>query len=66
MEGNKTEPNHHHFPEDKDAPVIQTSFLKEFYEKNKNPFDYIIFGLITVITLFTVSFSIYIFIVKYF
>ena len=55
-----------HFPEDRDAPEIHKSFFRRFYEKYKIPVDYLVFGMILVCTLVTVSFSIYIIAVKYF
>jgi hypothetical protein len=57
-----------HFPEDHDAPALnlKKSFLREFYEKYHRPVDYLVFGLLSISTLVTVSFSIYIIAVKYF
>jgi hypothetical protein len=67
MEENSELQNHQHFPEDGDAPEIKKKFFfKEFYEKHKNPVDYIVFGLISLSTAVSVSLSIYIIIVKYF
>jgi hypothetical protein len=67
MEDNSEPQSHTHFPEDRDAPHIQNkSFFKRFYEKHKNPVDYVVLGLISLSTLVTVSLSIYIIVVKYF
>ncbi|MEO8210328.1 MAG: hypothetical protein ABI840_07180 [bacterium] len=57
MEQNYEQQSHPHFPEDKDAPIIN--------QKNSFP-DYLLFGLIAFLTLTTVSLSIYIIVVKYF
>ncbi|HMS64319.1 MAG TPA: hypothetical protein PKD83_03595 [Ignavibacteria bacterium] len=62
-----TEFSNKHFPEDKDAPVYssQKSFFSEFYHKNRKIIDLLSFGLIVITTFLTVSFSVYIVIVKY-
>lgn len=49
--------SHPHFPEDRDAPAAN---------QNHSFIDYFIFVLIAFSTLFTVSFSLYIILVKYF
>ncbi len=57
MEQSYEHQNHQHFPEDRDAPLG---------DQKNSFFDYLLFGLIAFSTLFTVSFSIYIIMVKYF
>lgn len=68
MEVNSEQHNNSHFPEDRDAPVInqKKSFFRDFYERHKNPVDFIVFAFLCVITLITISLSIYIVAVKYF
>ncbi|MBK8553906.1 MAG: hypothetical protein IPL53_23820 [Ignavibacteria bacterium] len=68
MEVNNGQQNNSHFPEDRDAPVIdqKRSFFRDFYERHKNPVDYLVFLFISVMTLVSVSLSIYIVAVKYF
>ncbi len=68
MTENTDNRNISHFPEDRDAPepLEKRSFIGEIYSKHKNPFDIMIFILISAMTLTTVSFSIYIVISKYF
>ena len=67
MTENTDNRNLSHFPEDRDAPdpLQKRSFVSEFYSKHKNPFDIMIFILISAMTLTTVSLSIYIVISKY-
>ena len=57
-----------HFPEDPSAAniAIKRSFVKDLYYRNRKEADYIIFAMLMITTLITVSFSVYILIVKYF
>ena len=67
MTENTDNHNISHFPEDRDAPepLQKRWFFSEFYSKHKNPVDLMIFILISVMTLTTVSMSLYIVISKY-
>ena len=67
MAENTDNRNLSHFPEDRDAPepLHKRWFCSEFYSKHKNPVDLMIFILISVMTLTTVSMSLYIVISKY-
>lgn len=62
-----TNENFPHFPEDKDSPVINSnsSSLKELHFRKKKFFDMLIFSFILFITILTISFSMYILLVKY-
>ena len=57
-----------HFPEDPSAAniTVKRSFIKEFYYRNKREADYTFTIVLILTTLITVSFSVYIVIVKYF
>jgi len=48
-----------HFPEDPEAPKIVQDKLNKI-------FDYLLFGIISILTLITVFFSVYIIAEKYF
>ncbi len=65
MTGDTGHQDQSHFPEDREAPVIKSSFA-EFYESHEKVIDFTLFALISAMTLVTVSFSIYIISVKYF
>lgn len=57
-----------HFPEDPTSVNISVkrSFLRELYYRNKKETNYILFILLLLSTVITVSFSLYIVFVKYF
>lgn len=57
-----------HFPEDPSSVNIsdRRSFIKDLYYRNKRETDLVLFIMLLLLTLFTVSFSVYIVIVKYF
>lgn len=67
MEDNTENQNMSHFPEDRDAPqsLEKRSFLKNLYSKHKKIFDLMIFLVISLMTLTTVSLSIYIVFAKF-
>ena len=67
MEDNTENQNMSHFPEDRDAPqsLEKRSFLKYLYSKHKKIFDLMIFLVISLMTLTTVSLSIYIVFAKF-
>jgi hypothetical protein len=67
MEENTGNQDLSHFPEDRDAPQSKEkrSFFKNLYSKHKKAFDLMIFLVISLMTLTTVSLSIYIVFAKY-
>ena len=67
MEENTENQNISHFPEDRDAPQFteKRSFFKNLNSKHKKTFDLIIFLVISLMTLTTVSLSIYIVFAKF-
>lgn len=55
-----------HFPVDREAPVnLQSDSSFNFYIKNKKLIYLVVFLIISVLTIFTVSLSIYIIFSKY-
>ena len=66
MEQNSQDKNYDSFPEDRDAPHIteRRSLFKEFYKKFHCQIDLVLFVLVSLSTLITVSFSLYIVIVN--
>ncbi len=67
MEENRENQDMSHFPEDRDAPqsMEKRSFFKNLYSRHKKTFDLMIFLVISLMTLTTVSLSIYIVFAKY-
>jgi hypothetical protein len=57
-----------HYPEDPDAPSVKENYsaVRRFYLNNKKFIDYSAAGLLLISTAFTVSFSLYIIVVKFF
>ncbi len=57
-----------HFPEDPSSVNISVkrSFIKDFYYRNKRETDLVLYLILLLLTILTVSFSVYIVIVKYF
>ncbi|HMS33936.1 MAG TPA: hypothetical protein PKC91_07610 [Ignavibacteria bacterium] len=67
MEENTENKEMSHFPEDRDAPhsLEKRSFFKNLYWEHKKAFDLMIFLVISLMTLTTISLSIYIVFSKY-
>jgi len=68
MEHHYEDRNSDHFPEDRDSPGMesQRSSFKKIYYKFPWQFNFALFVFIVLLTLASVSFSLYIVTVKYF